>query len=179
MKNTLVAAALTMTVLASCKKEIKSLPDETTSGANTFGAKVNGENWGPLKAGILPTAPLLEARFAGDNSIFILARNFSRTPVETEMEIYLKSVSATGTYLLSENTNKYPAETASYAYYVKRNINIEDEWITGTDATGQVTVTKIDIPNRIISGTFQFTAKARYGSGPVTVTDGRFDVKIQ
>jgi hypothetical protein len=179
MKKQLFLFAVLFAAFSSCKKEIKSLPEETQTGAGTFGAKINGENWGPLKAGILPTAPLLEARFSGDNSIFINARNFSRTPIETEMEIYLKDVTATGTYPLNQNTTKAPSQSASYAYYVKRNINIEDEWITGSAATGQVVVTKIDIPGRTISGTFQFTANARYGSAPITVTDGRFDMKIQ
>ncbi len=179
MKKLLFFASITFLFFSSCKKEIKSLPEETQSGSGTFGAKVNGENWGPLKAGIMPTAPILEARFAGDNSVFINARNFSRTPVETEMEIYLKNVTAPGTYPLNQNTAATPSQSASYAYYIKRNLNIEDEWITSSVATGQVVVTKIDIPARIISGTFQFTANARFGSAPVTVTEGRFDVKIQ
>jgi hypothetical protein len=167
------------TFFSSCKKEIKNLPEETQSGAGTFGAKVNGENWGPLKAGILPTAPILEAHFGGNHSVFINARNFSRTPIETEMEIYLHDIKGPGTYLLNQNTTVFPTQSASYAYYLKRNINLEDEWITSSAATGQVVVTKFDIPNRVISGTFQFTAAARYGSAPINVTEGRFDVKVQ
>ena len=179
MKRIILLAMVALTGFASCKKEIKNLPDETQTGANSFGAKVNGENWGPLKAGILPTAPILEARFGAENSVFINARNFSRTPVETEMEIYLKGVTAPGTYPLNQTTSAYPNQTASYAYFLKRNLNLEDEWITGSAATGEVVVTKIDLANRIIAGTFQFTANARYGSAPITVTEGRFDVKIQ
>ncbi len=178
MKKLLLLIAVVV-AFAACKKEIKTLPEETQTGANTFGAKLNGENWGPLKAGILPTAPLLEARFSGDQSIIITARNFSRTPIETEMEIFLKNVTAPGTYLLNQTTARYPAQSASYAYYEKRNVNIEDQWITGSEATGEVVVTKLDIPNRVISGTFQFAASAKYGSAPITVTEGRFDVKIQ
>ncbi|HET7896787.1 MAG TPA: DUF6252 family protein, partial [Flavisolibacter sp.] len=164
---------------SACKKETEILPGETQSGAGTFGAKINGENWGPLKAGILPTAPILEASFAGNNSFKITARNFSRTPIETEMQIYLQNITAPGTYPLTQNTDPFPYQTGSYAYYVKRNLNIEDEWITSSAATGEVVVTRLDIPNHVISGTFQFTANARYGSAPITVTEGRFDVKIQ
>lgn len=179
MKKILLLALVALVGFASCKKEIKTLPDETQTGAGTFGAKINGENWGPLKAGILPTAPILEASFAGNNSVIIHARNFSRTPIETEMEIFLKNVTAPGIYPLNQTTSKSPNQSASYAYYVKRNLNVEDEWITGSAATGQVEVTKIDTANRIIAGTFQFTANAKYGSAPITVTEGRFDVKIQ
>ncbi len=178
MKDTLLL--LTAVVLiASCKKEIKNLPDETQTGANTFGAKINGEAWGPLKAGIVPTKPVLEARFGANGDIYINARNFSRTPAETEMEIYLKETTGPGTYLLNRTTAVFPSQSASYAYYVKRNINIEDEWITGSTATGQVVLTRLDVPARIISGTFAFTANATYGSAPLMVTEGRFDIKVQ
>jgi hypothetical protein len=179
MKKHLLLFAVLITAFASCKKEIKSLPEESQTGAGTFGAKVNDENWGPLKAGILPTVPILEGRFGGGNSVFINARNFSRTPLETEMEIYLLDVTGPGTYPLNQSTNKAPGQSASYAYFVRRNLHIEDEWITGPDATGQVVITRVDFPARVISGTFQFTAKARLGSAPLTVTDGRFDVKLQ
>lgn len=165
--------------LSSCKQEIDSLPEATQTGANTFGAKINGENWGPLKANVLPTAPVLEARFGSDSSVFINARNFSRTPIETEMEIYITGIKGPGTYPLKKNTETFPYQSASYAYYVKRNINVEDEWITGTAAGGQVVITKFDVANAIVSGTFQFTANARGGSSPINVTEGRFDVKVQ
>lgn len=183
-KSSLVKKVLPLIIpvlffFASCKKEITNLPDETQTGAGTFGAKINGENWGPLKAGILPTAPILESHYGADQSIFINAQNFSHTPIETEMEIYVKHLTGPGTYSLNQTTEAYPNESASYAYYVKRNLNVEDEWITSASATGQVVVTRYDSASRIVSGTFQFTAAAHYGSAPVTVTEGRFDVQLQ
>jgi hypothetical protein len=181
-KNTsmkkLLAAAIAFVMLNSCKQEIKSLPEPTQTGANTFGAKVNGENFGPLGGGIL-TKPSLEATHTFDSSILINARNFSRTPVEFEMEIFIKNVNAPGTYTLNQNTEVAPGQSASYAHYLRRNINITDEWITSSGATGHVRVSKIDWINYIVSGTFEFTANARYGSAPITVTEGRFDVRFQ
>ena len=59
MKKIFFIAAIALAGFTSCKKEIKSLPEETQTGAGTFGAKINGENWGPLKAGVMPTAPVL------------------------------------------------------------------------------------------------------------------------
>lgn len=179
MQKIIFLALTALVGFSACKKSIENLPGETQTGAGSFGAKVNGENWGPLKAGILPTAPVLEASFAGNNSLIIHARNFSRTPLETEMEIFLKDVTEPGTFLLNQATAPFPNATASYAYYIRRKFNVEDEWITSSTATGRVVITKIDLPNRIVAGTFEFTAAARYGSAPLTVTEGRFDVKIQ
>ncbi|HVF81305.1 MAG TPA: DUF6252 family protein [Flavisolibacter sp.] len=178
MKN-LFLIALTVLVFSSCKKSIETLPVATETGANTFGAKINAENWGPLGFGVVPTAPILEARFWGDSSVFINVRNFSRSPVETEMEIYLENIGAPGIYALNQNTAVFPNHTASYAYYLKRNFTVDDEWITSSAAPGQVQVTKFDRANKIISGSFSFTANAKYGSAPIVVTEGRFDVKIQ
>lgn len=177
MKNTFLLAA-GLLLFCSCKKTIDELPAETQTGANTFGAKVAGSNWGPLGGSFL-TAPTLEARFAGDSSIFINVRNFSRTPTETEMEIYLHRISGPGTYPLNQTTEAYPSQKASYAYYVKREITVQDEWITSGTATGEVKLTRADWTNGIFSGTFSFTAGSRYGSAPLTVTEGRFDVKVQ
>jgi len=178
MKNAILLLSLAALGFASCKKEIKTLPEPTQTGANTFGAVINGENWGPLKA-MFPTLPILEARFAADSSVFINARNFSRTPTETEMEIYLKNLRGPGTYELNQTTGAYPDHSASYAFFIRRKITVEDDWITGPASTGQVQVTKIDWQNGIISGTFSFTANARYNSAPLVVTDGRFDVRVQ
>ena len=179
MRTTILLLSIATLAFTSCKKEINSLPEPTQTGANTFGAVIDGENWGPLKAGVLPTLPILEARFSADSSVFINARNFSRTPTETEMEIYLKNLRGPGTYPLNQVTGAYPNHSASYAFFVRRKVTVEDDWITGANATGQVQVTKIDWEARIISGTFSFTANATYNSAPITVTDGRFDVKVQ
>lgn len=176
MKNTIIILSV-LVIFWSCKKTIDELPQATQTGANTFGAKVNGSNWGPLGGSFL-TASTLEAHVGADSSIFINARNFSREPTETEMEIYLQHVSAPGTYSLNQATELYPSQSASYGYYVKREVSVQDEWTTNASTTGSVQVSKIDWASHIISGTFSFQAAAHYGSAPINVTEGRFDVKF-
>jgi hypothetical protein len=52
--------------------------------------------------------------------------------------------------------------------------------MTGPKYTGSVIITRWDIPNHVASGTFEFTAGSIDSSAsPITVTDGRFDVKLQ
>jgi hypothetical protein len=166
-------------ILSSCKKSVDALPEPTQTGANTFGLKLNGEMWVPQK-GIVNGAPIVEARYTGTGGLFINARNFASSPTETEFEIYLRNIDGPGTFLLNQPTDVYPHEQASYAYYVKRKINPINEWITSDRFTGQVTVTKFDKANNIVSGTFEFTAGSVDNTAdPVTVTEGRFDVKVQ
>jgi hypothetical protein len=173
----LLLAAITT---VSCKKQIDELPEETGTGANTFGAKINGELWGPLKFGVAATTPILEAHFAGNNSFRVVARNFGSSPKESEMEIYLHNITEAGTYTLNQTTAIFPRASASYAYYVERKFHPTNEWITTLQYTGMVTLTRLDIPAKIIAGRFEFRA---INSGatpePITVTEGRFDVQIQ
>ena len=48
MKKLLFVLA-SVAVLTSCKKEVDELPEPTQTGANIFGAKLNGEFWVPQK----------------------------------------------------------------------------------------------------------------------------------
>ena len=179
MKNILPLICCVL-LLASCKKEVDELPAPTDTGSNTFGLKLDGEFWVPQKFGIVPTAPILEARYTGTGGLFINARNFASSPTETEFEIYLQNVTGPGNYPLNQLTYKYPNQQASYGYYIKRRLMPLNEWITSDRFTGNVSITKFDRSANIVSGTFEFTAGSIDSTAaPITVTEGRFDVKIQ
>lgn len=166
-------------LFTACAKDVDALPPATETGANTFGAKVNGEYWIPQGFGILPTAEILEARYINPTDILINARNFGKTPNETEFEFYIKDISGPGTFLFNQHTAVYPDESASYGYYIKRKFTPEDEWITDASHTGRIVITKLDKENKIISGTFEFQAVSMYNASvTLTVTEGRFDLKM-
>jgi hypothetical protein len=179
MKSILIFLS-SLFLLAGCKKSVDALPEATQTGANTFGLKLNGEFWVPQKfAGI--NAPILKAQLTGANinDLSITAQNFASEPTETEFNIFVKNITGPGTYDLNQNTDIYPNASASYAYYVKRKINPLNEWITGSKFTGTVIITKWDPSNQIVSGTFEFNAGSMDSSAqPITVTDGRFDIKL-
>lgn len=177
MKNCL-PFLLVLFLFTACKKEITELPPATQTGANTFGAKVNGEFWIPQGFGPLPANDILEARMAGPD-LTINARNFSSSPTETEFLLQVKNINGTGTYLLNTSVG-HPSSGSSYAYYVKRRLTPQNEWITSATHTGAVTITRIDTVARIVSGTFQFNALNMFNAPePITVTEGRFDLQIQ
>jgi hypothetical protein len=179
MKN-LFLLAFAGLIICSCNKKASELPAATENGENTFGASVNGALWVPRKPGIMPHAELVEASFAGGDNYIIHARDFGSTPKETEFEIYLKDVTKTGTYNLNTTTEKYPGQSASYAYFVERTMTPTYEYITTSATPGTVNITKVDKAAHVIAGTFSFTAKEAEGkTDPINVTDGRFDITIQ
>lgn len=174
----IIISCFSIALLASCKKEISELPAATQTGANTFGAKVNGVFWAPQGFGPFPANDILETRMSG-HDITINARNFASSPNETEFQLTIYNVTAPGTYLLNSDVT-HPNGAASYGYYVKRNINPQNEWLTSSTYTGRVIITKIDNVNMIVSGTFEFNAMNIYNTPePISVTEGRFDLKIQ
>lgn len=177
MKNLLISFSLLL-VLASCKKNVVTeLPPATQTGANTFGASVNGKLWVPSSSPIGGAAKL-EARYLV-NDLIINARNLGSTPTESEFEIYIKNLNGPGVYPLNQSTAEFPNQSASYGYYVYRRINPINQWITGPQFSGVVNIMLDDRVNHIVSGTFQFDALNLYGTpDTLHVTDGRFDVKI-
>jgi hypothetical protein len=70
-------------------------------------------------------------------------------------------------------------DSGNSAYYVERKITPTGEWKTDQQYTGSITITVNDRTNRILAGSFQFQAASLYAKEPITVTDGRFDVKVQ
>src|SRR5688500_9777124 len=168
----IIALLAVVLFFSSCKKDISALPDAPGTGSEKFGAAINGKLWAPQKFGIMPSAQILEARYEPDYSVVINARNFASSPKESEFEIRLKNVTAPGVYLLN-------GESGNSAYYVERKISPTGEWKTDAKYTGQVTITVNDRVNRIIAGTFEFQAGSLYGAAPISVTSGRFDVKVQ
>ena len=171
MKNLIVFFALLL-FLSSCKKNIIELPEAPGTESEAFGASVNGKLWTPQKFGIVPTAQILEARYEPQNSILINARNFASSPTESEFELRLINITGPGVYLLG-------GDSGNSAYYVERRFTPTDEWKTNQQFTGSITITVDDRTKKIVAGTFQFEAASLYGNDPITVTDGRFDVKVQ
>jgi hypothetical protein len=180
MKNLILILASAL-ALTSCSKKIDELAEYTQTGEMTFGAKVNGANWAPQDFGIVPTGPILQARFAGNNSIIINANDFSKQPSETEFEIYLRDVNGAGVYQLNQSTSRHPyGASASYGYYVQRKLHPLNEWMTGPNAGGTVTITKWDPTTKILAGHFQFqAANMDNPSDVLSVTEGRFDLIVE
>jgi Family of unknown function (DUF6252) len=176
MRRTLLVL-LPLIILISCKKEVDELPPATQTGAHTFGAKVNGVLWTPQGFGAFPANDLLKARMSG-HDIVINASNIASSPNETEFQFTIYNVTAPGVYPFNTDVT-HPNGLASYVYYVKRKLTPVDEWMTSSTHTGSVTITRIDDVNRIVSGTFQFNAGSLYNSGVLSVTEGRFDLRIQ
>lgn len=174
----LLICGAALMAMVSCKKEVNELPPATQTGANTFGAKVDGQLWVPAGFGFIPDNDILRARKHPNGFFYIYAQNFSSSPVETEFEIFIKNLDGPGIYLLNTDVT-YPTTSANYGYYVRRNFTPNGEWLTSSQFNGSITITTVDTVKQFVSGTFFFNALSAGGGDTLMVTEGRFDVSTK
>jgi hypothetical protein len=159
----------------SCKKtNTQTLPPATTSGANTFGCKVNGvvcsvkgySNFSGFGSGegvsingwFQDSSMSLGAKLLNPNYNFSLNFKFNNI---------------VGTYY-TEGNNNYMSE---FNDYTNGSASMGNNTFNTTNThKGKFVITKVDLVNEIIAGTFEMDVINDYGV-IVHITDGRFDIK--
>jgi len=155
-----------------CKKSTPEdqLPPITTTGANTFGCKVNGNVWLPGHAtwsiswdGPKENKLVVDENIQnyGMNGTQIFA-NYFQSNATTALDLDLRGINNTGTYHLEYYRIAYFDMNTAYGPF---------------DTFAIVNISRCDTIQKIVSGTFSFigyTDSTRTKS--VTITDGRFDV---
>lgn len=162
--------------LYSCKKrkQIKpELPAITLEGKNTFGCMFNNELWLPGNY-ITLAYPPLSGRYTPESELMIVCRRIS--PASNEgFKDYLfiafnKPDLKTGEYELNNLNTRLVVDInvpgASPKPYELYN-------------TGNLTLSRVDLVNNIVSGTFSFRVKEKNTGEIVNVTHGRFDLVIK
>ena len=166
---------LSLTLLASsCKKEpvdqLSLLPPATQTGANTFGCLVDGAAFVPESSGFFSGPPFkCEYTSTPQLAVFWIAGGREGDGIVANVSIATDSlkISEGETLLLSKDATPGMASGA-YAYN-------STAYQTNANVTGELTITRLDIINLIVSGTFHFNAVSK-GGDTVKITNGRFDV---
>ena len=170
----LFAIAFTL-IFASCKKENEeTLPPATQIGAGTFGCKINGKVYVP-KGSSGTGAPNPKVQYDLDlNGQPYLLINTSRYNGDK----YLGEIFIIFKNLNSERNFSYPSDlevSCGSPEIVPGCATIAFDTTIKKFGNGQIT--RLDITNRIISGTFYFKYKT-VQCDTVFVNDGRFDIKF-
>lgn len=175
----LVACIFILLTLFSCKKDYKQVttfPEVTQEGKNTFGCYISTDKFiaGTTLFGLV--IPLSVQYYTDSTNIYKSGSLFiegidarSTLSYSGMIAIQKMGVFSTGVYPLTyvANCNKQYACDASFYYNDKLGKNFFAD-------TGELVITKLDTLNKIVSGTFHFSAKDSSG---VTkeITNGRFD----
>jgi hypothetical protein len=178
-----LVAVLLIAVMATCKKtdsldaELAKLPPITQTGARTFGCLVNGK-------AVLPNCnfpncpPPLEGFYDSQpNGQFGIVCTYDSG--KQRIVIFLDSIFTYKNYIIKDSTNKNVKVSM-----LNKNVSASCEWVgyigalsNFTFISGNVNLSRVDVPNGIFSGTFNFTIKTN-SCGNYEVTNGRFDYKF-
>jgi hypothetical protein len=170
---------LTTLTLSCCSKDddpptnpIDQLPPATQIGANKVGCLVNGEVF--LPKGSNPLGPPLVVCFYQfvDNS-WNFSLGFSNNQQENLRGL---NIASRGVELQQGNTYPIILESNNSCYGRFTNWGETFHYLTNENNNGQLTITKLDQVNNIISGTFWFKAVNSNGE-VVQVREGRFDMQ--
>ena len=165
----------TLLSVSNCKKSSTTedqLPPETTTGAMTFGCKIDGKVFVP-KDGNGQPGLYAQYVYLGNGSkegwhLNIPVTNWSNSNYPTI------GIETDSLFVLENMTYNFIKSKVGYAsaYYSSGGNQFQMLLID----TGQLIIKKHDIINHILSGTFFFTA-TNSGGAKVNITDGRFDIK--
>ncbi|WP_293297809.1 DUF6252 family protein [Pedobacter sp. UBA4863] len=158
-----------------CKKDSQNpskeqLPAATQTGANTFGFLLNGEVWLP-KGGLLDQKLDLSYDPSYKRGTFnIIAKRYFDDGSFQSISISSFDISAIGTYpIAADKVTIYFNNTVSCSYHWNESSSSQN---------GTLVITKLDLTNKFISGTFEFKLE-KNGCPTINATQGRFDMKIE
>lgn len=165
IKLLFILPLLCILTAAACKKD--DLPKATQTGENTMAAKLNGKAWVKKAcASCIGGGTALRVNYEDRSFFGISGEDRDQNITITLVVPVLKKV---GTYNLSSRETNF-----ARLYNNNNNIN----YFSSNNNMGKITITKINLAEQIISGTFEFTAEDENNpANTVEVTDGRFDIK--
>jgi hypothetical protein len=165
---------LCLLVLQACSNDdqpvnpVDALPLITQTGENTFACLINGK-------------PFFSSRdrrafYTFADGAYTLGISGSRTD-----DIGLRSINLVALDIVEGVTEgSFPLNARmsggySAEYFIDGGLTLE----TGTtdETPGNLTITRFDLEEFIVSGTFEFSVKDEEGK-PLNFTDGRFDLKF-
>lgn len=170
------------TIACDKDKHGPDLPPITTTGANTFGCRINGKVWVPSKRpkGDLPQIEGgIVTRGRPDGTVDINWYKlliFTYSDNTSGFQLFLSRINSPGEYPLYYTDCVFPSclSRPNYVYYYEG----ENEFSALSQPESKLNLLRYDTINKIFSGTFSFKAKIFNGNrvDTINVTDGRFDI---
>ena len=148
--------------------ELAKLPPATTKGRNTFGCLINGKAF-PYGA---PGEHIKLAYY--DNGEFYVSYftrlNPSNPSIHQGINLHTNKIRSEGKYCIS-----YKNFSEDFFTVITTDENFFSADKSNLDGCANITISKFDTINQIISGNFRFTLNNENGNKKVIVEHGRFD----
>ena len=195
MKNKIfntVTIFLLLVTLINCNSEesnefTPTLPEATQIGANTFGCYVDGKLLIPRDGTGTIFGPDKGMSFIGSGPPEyayneIVVRDY-KSGTSGIIKIHIDNLNANGQgdYIVNESNCQDGIDAFDNINITLRWLDEElqiEKWYCSTINSGDLIITRFEINNRIVSGTFSCTAKNRNNPNEtIEITEGRFDLK--
>lgn len=166
--------SLVVLLLTQCTKKnpTPQLPPETTTGAMTFGCKIDGRVFVPrnfyTRTGLYVQYVYLGPGKGGGYFLNIPATDWAAETIE--------AVRITTDSLLVQEGQTYQFRTSKGSAHAEYHSSVDYEKLDQDN--GELTITHFDANQGIISGRFNFVGTDKSTGRQVRVTDGRFDVRF-
>ena len=176
MKKTpfLLAIMLTSSLLVTaCNRGSSDNPADsgggTATGSGTMSATVDGQSW---------TATLVSAGYT-NNSLAVTGSQVQGTSAST-LTITIANVTGTGEFRLGLLPGVGGVQgVATYGIGTGAGSNAQG-WVTTNTEAGTVNITRLDVPNKTVAGTFSFRCSNPNATPAIrNITNGRFEARWQ
>ena len=181
--TTALLPVLALLGLAQCQKNESApskpddqLPPATQTGANTFGCLLNGQPWTPSGNSGVPNFLVTYDPQYLDGAL--QAKTYRYTGPKQDM---LQGIVFGAAHVNRAGVYNFELKGGNGVNYIDNSqlspCNYYGEPPTLTYRKGTLTITRLDLQQGIIAGTFAFTLY-QPGCDSVRVTQGRFDKKL-
>ncbi len=165
----LLTIALTLSCCKNDDDNNNSLPPATQTGANTVGCLVNGQVFLPHQEGIYSP---VNCFYQFDDGEFYFSISFAdlRGTTNETVNVFTGAIELeeNETYILNQPDGTFFGGGGEY------RTSQSNQYNTNLIQTGALRITRNDLSNSIISGTFWFDATNETGE-TVEIREGRFD----
>jgi len=181
MKKTpfLLAIMLTSSLLVTaCNRGSSDNPADsgggTATGSGTMSATVDGQSWTATSGTVFATyTPTTEG-----NALSVVGSQVQGTSAST-FTITIANVRGTGEFRLGLPGVGGAQGFAGYGIGTGAGSNAQ-AWVTTITETGTVNITRLDVPNKTVAGTFSFRCRSTNATPEIrNITNGRFEARWQ
>jgi hypothetical protein len=153
---------------------VDQLPPATQTGEGTFGCLLNGQPWTPSGYTGRPNfVTTYDEGYAG-GSLQIKCTRYTSGSTFQSITIGASNVQQTGTYSFAGVKGN---GLGHFDTSLPAACSIQSGTKSGAFMDGQLTITRFDLPNHIIAGTFTLTLH-QPGCDTLKLTHGRFDYTL-
>jgi len=176
MKKLILFTLLFTSLLSCCDNDDNEanevLPPATQTGAGTFACKINGQSFIDTSGGYFNCFyQLIDGEYffgIGGNDEDYANTN---TPWSISLGTTKKTISENEVLPLLEIIDGNASGDGGFSFSNTNNQSSS----TSSQYTGELTITKLDFTNHIVSGTFWFNIKHPTTGATVEIREGRFD----